>query len=85
MTFITNWSDRILSQGFLDSRLVAIATSFLAIPVLTYFFTTAQHLIATSKSKNAATEPPVVPYSIPLLGSALPFSFNTAEYVKNLR
>jgi hypothetical protein len=85
MTFLSGLGDIILSRNVLDSKLVAIAASFLAIPFLTYCFTLSQHLIASSKSRYAATEPPLVPYSIPVLGSAIPFSFNTGEYVRGLR
>lgn len=71
----------------LRSSSVAWAMTLLAVPTATLLFTWRQYVLAASKTKDEKVmwEPPPVPYSIPLIGNALSFAFDTARFLKSLR
>ena len=77
-------TDSLLSVAPVDldwrvTTIIALLFPFL----LTYFLTTAQYLTATWSKKDGRS-PPIVPYSIPLIGNLVPFLMDTERYLTNI-
>jgi hypothetical protein len=81
------WPNELVRISELRDSGVAWIIPLVAIPLLTFSLTSLQYFAASSKAKDqdVVSEPPLVPYSIPFIGHAIPFAFDTANYLSNLR
>jgi len=74
------------ASALYDWRVLTLAGA-VAIPTLTYFITSLKFANAKARAAkgNCDVEPPLVPYSIPLVGHTFSFIFNTPAYLASLQ
>jgi hypothetical protein len=74
-------------DGFAYDWRLLMLVGAVAIPTLTYFITSLKFARAKARAAkgNCNLEPPLVPYSIPLVGHTFSFVFNTPAYLASLQ
>lgn len=65
-------------------RRLSLFVALLLTPVITRFITTWESWAALKQTGNAKT-PPVVPYSIPIIGNMLEFGSSPMEFLGRMR